>query len=417
MPFLNGVVTYARFAVTGNAPTEIDQTLLDALAANPARPTPIGVPTGPEAGWTAGRHILDESFDYERMCFGNWIHAAMRLDVVRVPPEVRRAYVAIAESAREKAMEDGAQNWLTRAARKEARAEAQQQWEKEVGEGRYRSSKLVPILWNPSERLVLTPATTDSVIAPLRELFTSTFGGRLEPRTAGGLAFDRLATRGLTTALEDAQPDVLGQPPAGDGAGAPDVPWASRGSETKDFLGNVFVLWLWWQLDTGDGVLDLPNGHSASIMLDRALETECAWGVAGRQSLRGDVPTSWPEAHVAVRNGKWPRRVGVHLSDDVQDWACSLQADQFVVSGLRLPKPEVPAETPAQEETERIESIAAFDQVLVSLYDAFLADRFGGSWETKRGQIAEWMKTRANRGARQSVTQSMPADSELMTAT
>ena len=215
MPFLNGVVTYARFAVTGDAPTVIDQSLLDAFAANPARPTPVGVPPGPEAGWTAGRHILDESFGYERMCFGEWIHAAMRLDVVRVPPEVRRAYVAIAESARVSAMEDVAQSGLTRAARKEARAEAQQQWEKEIGKGRYRSSKLVPILWNPGKRVLLAPATTDSVAAPLHELFTATFGGRIEHRSSGGFALDILARRGLTSSFEDAKPDALGQAPSG----------------------------------------------------------------------------------------------------------------------------------------------------------------------------------------------------------
>ena len=46
MPFLNGTVTYARFAVTGNAPELLDQSIIDAMSANAARPTPIGVPTG-----------------------------------------------------------------------------------------------------------------------------------------------------------------------------------------------------------------------------------------------------------------------------------------------------------------------------------------------------------------------------------
>ncbi|MEC7352682.1 MAG: hypothetical protein VYD99_06095, partial [Planctomycetota bacterium] len=84
MPFLNGTVTYARFAVTGDCPERIDQSIIDAFAANTHRPTPIGIPTGPETGWTAGRHILDEGFELEQMCFDGWIHAGMRLEVVRV---------------------------------------------------------------------------------------------------------------------------------------------------------------------------------------------------------------------------------------------------------------------------------------------------------------------------------------------
>ena len=194
MPFLNGTVTYARFAVTGDSPELLDQSIIDAMAANPARPTPIGVPIGPEAGWTAGRHILDQTFEFNTMCFDGWIHAGMRLDIVRVPPEVRRAYIAVAEAARSSALEPGQPGWLSRSAKKEAREEAREQWEREVADGRYRSSKLVPVLWNPARRVLLSPATTDSVAAPLRDLFTATFGARLELRTAGSQALDLLAT-------------------------------------------------------------------------------------------------------------------------------------------------------------------------------------------------------------------------------
>ena len=399
MPFLNGTVTYARFAVTGDAPTRIDQSVIDAFAANPARPTPVGVPPGPEAGWTAGHHILDENFSLERMAFEGWIHAGMRLDVVRVPPEVRRAYVAIAEQARSAAMEEGSPGWLPRTARREARAEAQRQWEEEVGQGRYRSSKLVPFLWNPAKRVVLTPATSDAVLAPMRDLFTATFGGRLEPRSSGSLGLDLLATRGLLTSFEDAQPDNLGRAPAGGEEGRPEVPWATGGPEPKDFLGNVFLLWLWWRFENGEGLIDQPNRRSIAITIDRSIESECAWGMTGRQTLAGDAPTSWPESRVAIANGKWPRRIGLLISDGAYDWACTLQGDRFTVSGLRLPRPEVPSETPAEAALQRIESIGAFDQALIGLYEAFLADRFSDAWPTRRGLMAEWLNARSRSAA------------------
>jgi len=395
MPFLNGTVTYSRFAVTGECPRIIDQGVIDAFAANPARPTPIGVPTGPETGWTAGRHILDEDFSLERMSFEGWVHAGMRIDVVRVPPEVRRAYVAIAEQARGTAMEEGAPGWLSRTARREARAEAQRQWEEEIGQGRYRSSKLVPFLWNPSEGVVLAPATTDSVITPMRELFTATFGGRLEPRSSGSLALDILSRRGLMSPFEDARPDSLGHAPAGGVEGQPEVPWASGGPEPKDFLGNVFLLWLWWRFENGEGLIDRPDGRSIGITIDRSIESECAWGMTGRQSLSGDGPTSWPESRVATRNGKWPRRVGLLLSDGEYDWSCSLQGDRFAIGGLRLPRPDVPADTPFGAELDRIESITAFDRAMVSLYEVFLGERFSDGWSTMRGRIAEWLDARS----------------------
>lgn len=394
MPFLNGTVTYARFAVTGDAPTRIDQTVIDAFAANPARPTPVGVPPGPEAGWTAGHHILDENFSIERMAFEGWVHAGMRLDVVRVPPEVRRAYVAIAEQARSAAMEEGAPGWLSRTARREARAEAQRQWEEEVGQGRYRSSKLVPFLWNPAKRIVLTPATSDAVLAPMRDLFTATFGGRLEPRSSGSLALDMIASQGLLSSFEDARPDSIGRAPAGGQEGHPEVPWASGGPEPKDFLGNVFLLWLWWRFETGEGLIDPPNGRPIGITIDRSLESECAWGLNGRQTLTGEGPTSWAESRIAVANGKWPRRIGLLVSDGEYDWACTLQGDRFTVSGLRLPRAEAPAATPAEAALQRIDSIASFDQALLGLYQTFITERFAPNWPTVRGQIGDWLNAR-----------------------
>lgn len=395
MPFLTGTVTYARFAVTGDAPTAIDQTLIDAFAANPHRPTPVGVPPGPETGWTAGHHILDQAFSLERMAYEGWVHAGMRLDVVRIPPEVRRAYISIAEQARSAAMEEGTPGWLSRTARREARAEAQRQWEEEVGQGRYRSSKLVPFLWNPARRIVLAPATTDAVLTPLRDLFTATFGGRLEPRSSGSLALDLIASRGLLTAFEDARPDGIGRAPAGGEDGRPEVPWAVGGPEPKDFLGNVFLLWLWWRFENGEGLIDGPDGRSIAITIDRTIESECAWGMTGRQSLTGDAPTSWPESRVAVANGKWPRRLGLLLSDGEQEWTCTLQGDRFTVGGLRLPRPEVPAETPAEAALLRIESIAAFDRAVTGLYEAFLSDRFASGWPAMRGRLVEWLNARS----------------------
>ena len=261
----------------------------------------------------------------------------------------------------------------------------------------------MPVLWNPAKRILLSPATTDSVAAPLRDLFTATFGGRLELRSAGSQALDLLAPRGLMSAFEDARPDALGQmPPVGDG-GAPEVPWSSGGGESKDFLGNLFLLWLWWRGETGEGLVDLPNGTGVSVALDRTLESECGWGLTGKQVLSGDGPSRWPEASVATRSGKLPRRTGLIISDGIREWSCSLQGDRFTVGGLRLPRSEEPAETPQEAAIERIESITSFDEVLVGLYSTFLDARFGSGWSGMRGQLAEWI-SRSPMGRSRSTT-------------
>ena len=44
-------------------------------------------------GWTAGRHLFDRSFDYERVGFGSGMLYGFRADSVSVPPEIKRAYI------------------------------------------------------------------------------------------------------------------------------------------------------------------------------------------------------------------------------------------------------------------------------------------------------------------------------------
>ena len=103
MPFIKGSVTYARFRLGGDAPARIDETVLAALSAGVLSPT-IGVPVEVETGWTAGEHIHDQSFTHERCVFDTCLHAAMRMDSVRVPPEIRAAYLAQETTAMRRAM-------------------------------------------------------------------------------------------------------------------------------------------------------------------------------------------------------------------------------------------------------------------------------------------------------------------------
>ncbi|HAW95404.1 MAG TPA: hypothetical protein DCX60_03920, partial [Phycisphaerales bacterium] len=214
-------------------------------------------------------------------------------------------------------------------------------------------------------------------------------------RSAGSLAFDLLASRGLLTAVEDARPDNLGQQPPSGGGGVPEVPWAAGGSEPKDFLGNSFLMWLWWRGDVNEGLFDLADGTSVSVALDRSIESECGWGITGRQTLNGDTPSRWAEASIATLAGKLPRRVGLVVSDGVQEWNCSLQGDRFVVSGLRLPRPEEPAETPLEAALERIGSITSFDTLMNGLYTVFLEERFSSRWSASRSGIANWISQRS----------------------
>lgn len=400
-------MTYARFRLGGDAPARIDETVLSALKAGVLTPT-LGVPVEVESGWTAGEHILDHDFVWERCVYESCLHAAMRMDAVRVPAEIKAAYVAQEQTALRKAGADrhGDDSGmparpLGRNAKREAKEAAERRWLEEVSDGRYRSSKLVPILWDPAHATILAPATSDKVVDALRDLIQATLGARLQAIGAGGMALDLLASRGETAVFDDAMPDALSAAPAprtaelaamvGD---RPEVPWAQAGPEPKDFLGNLFLIWLWYHAERAEGLIDLPDGRGISFVVDRMIDMECAWGVTGRQSLRGDAPGRSAEAAKALQQGKWPRKLGLLLSDGELEWAFDLQGDLFRVGGLKLPRPEERPGSEREAIEQRIEATLDLDSILVGLYDVFLKERFSPGWNTRRGELRDWIATK-----------------------
>ncbi len=403
MPFRTGSVSYSRFGVSGEFPDDASEGALALLGKHVVRARTIA-DEGITSGWCTGRHVFDTEFEFDHCGFGGAILCAMRIDVAKVPSEIKRAYVAMAEDAHRPADAEGEIGHLSRAARRDARADAERRCKEEIVEGKYRRITMVPVLFDLVHRCVLAPVTSDAAFKELRGLAESTFGAKLTRRSAGSVAADMLGERGLASDLEDALPDAFTAPPAEalarsqDGmppraAGRPEVPWALAGGEAKDFLGNVFLLWLWWHAEAREGLIETKSVPVA-IVVDKVVDMECPWGVTGKVSLRGNLPTHTQEASKALQSGKWPRKLGLLLAAHGQEFECQLQGDRFQVSGLRMHGPSEAAKTPRLETEERLDQLSTFDAVLIALYDHFLRDRFSQGWPTRRQQISEWISTR-----------------------
>ncbi|MGA1224754.1 MAG: hypothetical protein ACO31E_09330 [Phycisphaerales bacterium] len=384
--------------MTGAVPNLQDEALVRSLRESvlgdlePMKPGEIHV------GFTGGRHLFDRSFAYEHIAFGSGMHLGARIDTVRVPPDIKKAYIAMAEEARLQPSKDGLGAALPRGARVEAREDAMRRIEDEIGEGRYRRSKHLPIYWDFSNSTLYGAIKNDAEIASLRTLFLEQLSAKIEPRSAGRLALDLIAAKGRTSDYADLRAQPLSSPPAEielvgeDGArkspDRPDIPWASQ--EPQDFLGNLFLFWLWWHCETREGLVETPEGE-ISVVIDKVLELECAWGLSGRTSVRGDAPTRKAEAARAVQLGKWPRKVGLMLSMHGRVWECTLQGDRFEVSGLKLPKPDEKPQSLRLAIEERFDSFATFDAALMSMYRTFVGLRMSPAWETCRADMRNWI--------------------------
>lgn len=402
MPFRSGSTSYARFRVHGG-PASAGTDLIERLSEAALGPMPPGDPPEVRAGFTAGAHVLDGEFDPGRMLSGGDVVFGLRIDTHRVPADVRRAYRAEAERTRADDLAGGDARLLGRGARREAREEADERCRAELRTGRHARSKHIEIWWRTAEHLLLAPAMSDSVVSVLRELFRETFEATLEPLTAGAIARERLDRTGRSRDYEDLRPSPFTGPPAraeaeadsGRDIARPLVPWTAGGtSEPQDFLGNEFLVWLWSQVDAGEGAFDAGGG--VEVSLDRSVDLACAWDVGGTVALRGHAVHRLPEAADGLRTGKWPRKLGLLLAAGEQHAPLTLQGDRFVVGGLAMPRPEEPPESDAEALELRLSALRDLDGALMRLYAAFVDERTAGGWDANRSALSAWI---AGRGA------------------
>ncbi|MBL9148993.1 MAG: hypothetical protein JNM94_09905 [Phycisphaerae bacterium] len=421
MPLRSGSIGYARYLVqaSGDSYAIPDEDLFAKLREHLLAPD-IGEPKEIASGFCTGRHVFDGEFTYDACGFGASLLAAMRVDTAAVPSEIKRAYRTMAEDSRKKAQRDLGREGLpglSRSDRKEAREEAEDRCRRDLADGKYRRIAMLPFLWDLPSGALLAPSTSDKQFQELKSLFDAALDLRLERRSAGTVALDILSELGTASALEDALPDALVKRPEGpesdaddvhsggnSGAatefrkkGRPEVPWAQAGGEPNDFLGNLFLLWLWWHYDEHEGVVEAGD-ITVALAIEKSLDMECAWGVTGAQALRGDAPTKLIEATKALQSGKWPRKMGLLLAAHGQEFRCTLHGDKFSVAGLVLPKGDQENRlSPRQMLEERIDALLTFDRMLTLLYRAFLRERFGKSWETRAGQLRAWIADRDRR--------------------
>ncbi len=407
MPFQSGRVSFARFTVTGDAPAAITQEVLDKIFAHAFTDSPIGAPEQIESGWISGEHIFDTTFSFDKNAFGNMLLFALRVDTNRIPADIKHAY----QRAHEQAVAAGnPSGFLSRNQKKEVRDLVDRQIHDELATGKHRKSKQVDLLWDLAAGHLYCAATGNTVMEQLSARFRETFDCDLEVLTAGALAETQLQGKGRLRDFEDLHPTPFTQPPTAtradheDATGLadmsiPNVPWTHASPNTKDFLGNEFLLWLWWITETRESSVKvtLPTGPAdVALVMMSSLDMECAWGVKGKQSLREAAPTQMGEAGEALRNGKWPRKAGLILSDGENQWELSFNADRLLVGAAQLPEITDAASTRDLIE-QRLGLTRQLAQTLDATFAAFLAERAVSGWETTRQKMRDWIAKRQRR--------------------
>jgi hypothetical protein len=381
MSFFSGRVTFTRYRLAGKPPRQFGPEHLEKLAANAIGRQRVAAADGVEAGWIAGDHILDTRFELAKNVVNDTLQFALRVDTQRVPADLLRAYLQVELEGLAAANPGGHPSARQK---REARENARERLEQEAQDGRFLRRKAYPVLWDALSNELLVGTTAAEAVDRLHTLFQHTFGRGFEVLGAGQQAFRLAELREQTRGVDDAAPAVwvAGVSPAA-------LAWVPD-EASRDFLGNEFLLWLWYVLDAESDTVGLEDGSEVAVMLARTLVLECPRAQTGRESIQSDAPGRLPEARRAIQAGKLPRKAGLTLVRHDRQYELTLQAETLAVSGARLPAPEEEEERARLE--ERVTLLRHLVETLDLLYDAFGRHRLGAGWPKELQKIQKWLQ-------------------------
>lgn len=388
MGFYNGRVSFLRFAVEGPPPGAFTGEHLERLEVFQAGRTRLASADGIEVGWTAGEHILDTEFEPAKNIINETLHCELRIDTDKVPGDLLKAYTTIELKALAAENPTGRP---TARQKREAKELAREKIEAEAKDGRYKKRKCIPVLWDALSNEILFGSTSVTQIDRLMSLFQQSFGVGLDPMTAGKRAFRLAELHQRTRLVDDSSPSAFVP-----GNAADDVSWIADES-SRDFLGNEFLLWLWYTLDRESDEIKLLDGSFASCMIARTLTLECPRGQTGHETISHEGPTRLPEALRAIQSGKLPRKCGLTVVRQSEQYEFALHAETLAVAGAKFPPvPDDVGDARARLD-ERAKQIRHFVETLDLLYDAFGQQRLGKAWAETLPKMQSWLAGREKR--------------------
>ena len=160
------------------------------------------------------------------------------------------------------------------------------------------------------------------------------------------------------------------------------------------FLGEEFLTWLWYRLDTTGGDFDVGGGRNVAVAIDDFLAFAPRDDDETEQTLRKGLPTHSQEARTALRGGRRLRKAKLIVAEGPMQFGATLDGASMCLSGIKLPEDSEDCESQEDRNLERAAHFLHVHELLGLLYDGFLQDRLRPEYlRTSGEQQAQWMAT------------------------
>ncbi|MCK5805375.1 MAG: recombination-associated protein RdgC [Lentisphaeria bacterium] len=342
MPFDQGNVTFRICAL----PQAMPDDALERFAANAAASLEH-VRDEPKWGWVSARHLLERRIDEETSVLGGHMHLCLRKAERKIPSALLKAECRMEELSQMAA--DGKET-LGRKQRKTIKEDV--------------TERLLPQMPPQLSGTYFTIDTSDNVLyvgaasEKQLEMFLGSFCDVI------GFEPVPLVPEVVASEMFEIDPDSIPplniSPEMGDG-------------DAAGTLGQSFLTWLWFFQEQRGGVLPQSKLGEFSLMVDGPLTFVAEGAGAFESVIRKGMPTVSAEAKAALTVGKKLKQAKVLLMrGQGEEWSLTLDADNFVFRGLKLPEGE--AMDPHSVFDERMTNLYTFRKVFFALFQRFLKE-------------------------------------------
>ncbi len=386
MPFLRGSLAFQRFNVSGFKADSFDEEHIEILSSKAAGGFETASAENVGVGFLGGEHLFDTEFGLGKNVINQALHCAVRIDTNQIPAAHRAAWLQMELAGIAKDNEDGV---VTKAQRKEAKEAVEQRCEQEAATGKYRKMQTFSLLWDLRQHTLYFGGSVGNSARLCIDLLEQAFGVELSHRGAGVIATDWAVENKVFGEVDDLQPiSFISDLIAGDHS------WSNEHSQSPDFLGNEFLVWLWWTLQTGSDTITLVDDSEVTVMLTKTLSLECPYGESGKETIAAECPVQLPEAMQAIRSGKLPRKAGMTVIREGRQFDLTLQAESFGISGAKIHLED----DEEFDDSDRIDAIRLLSETIERMLQTFVQRRIAEQWESDRKAIGTWLGGESKRG-------------------
>ncbi|OYP38245.1 hypothetical protein [Rhodopirellula sp. MGV] len=379
MPFLRGSLGFQRFSVSGFDDNTFGDEQIELLANNAAGRFETASVDNVSVGFLGGDHLFDTHFDLGKNLINNAVHCSVRIDTNQIPASIKAAWLQMELAGLAKDSETGV---VTKAQRKEAKEAVEARCDQEAATGKYRKMQTFSLLWDLDQETLYFGGSVGNAARLCIELLERTFGIELRHQGAGAIATQWAINNKVYGDVDDLQPiSFVSDLISGDHS------WSNEHSQAPDFLGNEFLVWLWWKLETDTDTFALVDETEVTVMLAKTLSLECPFGESGKETISAECPIKLPEATKAIQCGKLPRKAGMTVIREGRQFDLTLQAESFGISGAKIHLED----DEEFDDDDRIDAIRLLTDTTDLMLQTYVERRISDEWLQDHQAIRKWL--------------------------